>query len=103
MNRLPEVRAAAHGLLGEGFPQRAHSLTRMLDEDHPLANREISLVDVLDRVLGKGVVLTGDLTVSIAGIDLVRISLRALVSSVNENVPSPWEGGHPLNGRIRHG
>ncbi|MUL41103.1 gas vesicle protein [Streptomonospora sp. PA3] len=73
----------------------------MLDEDHPLANRDISLVDLLDRVLAKGVVISGDLTVSIADVDLVRISLRALVSSVNENVPSPWEHGHPLSGWIR--
>jgi hypothetical protein len=79
-----------------GFPEQSTSLSRMLDEDHPLANREIALVDLLDRVLAKGVVVTGDLTVSIAGVDLVRVSLRALVSSVNENVPSPWEGGDPL-------
>ncbi|PRY02358.1 gas vesicle protein [Allonocardiopsis opalescens] len=82
-------------------PERPESLARMLDEDHPLVNRELSLVDLLDRVLAKGVVITGDLTVSIADVDLVRISLRALVSSVNENVPSPWEHGHPLSGWIR--
>ncbi|WP_017588094.1 gas vesicle protein [Nocardiopsis ganjiahuensis] len=85
----------------DGFPGPPHSLTTMLDEDHPLANREISLVDLLDRVLAKGVVVTGDLTVSIADVDLVRISLRALVSSINEKVPSPWEHGHPLDGWIR--
>ncbi|WP_394350084.1 gas vesicle protein [Streptomonospora sp. PA3] len=84
-----------------GFGEEPASLSRMLDEDHPLANRDISLVDLLDRVLAKGVVISGDLTVSIADVDLVRISLRALVSSVNENVPSPWEHGHPLSGWIR--
>ncbi|WP_433700173.1 gas vesicle protein [Nocardiopsis sp. CA-288880] len=84
-----------------GSAQGPYSLTRMLDEDHPLANREISLVDLLDRVLAKGVVITGDLTVSIADVDLVRVSLRALVSSINEDVPSPWEHGHPLAGWIR--
>ena len=90
------------GLPGTGgFPGQAHSLTTMLDEDHPLANREISLVDLLDRVLAKGVVVSGDLTVSIADVDLVRVSLHALVSSINENVPSPWEHGHPLSGWIR--
>lgn len=87
----------------EGSSGTAHSLTTMLDEDHPLANREISLVDLLDRVLAKGVVLTGDLTISIADVDLVRVSLRALVSSINEDVPSPWEHGHPLHGWIRQG
>jgi hypothetical protein len=41
-----------------------------------------SLVDLLDRVLAAGVVVHGELTLSIADIDLVRISLRALVASI---------------------
>ncbi|MDJ1134369.1 gas vesicle protein GvpJ [Streptomyces iconiensis] len=61
-----------------------------------MARREVSLVDLLDRVVGAGVVVTGSLTLSIADVDLVRVDLRALISSVNENVPSPWEGGQPL-------
>lgn len=102
MSQVGGSRAESNGLSAlDGSPGQAHSLTTMLDEDHPLANREISLVDLLDRVLAKGVVLTGDLTISIADVDLVRVSLRALVSSINENVPSPWEHGHPLNGWIR--
>lgn len=51
--------------------------------------REIALVDLLDRVLAGGVVISGDLTLSIADIDLVRISLRALVASVREGVAAP--------------
>lgn len=61
-----------------------------------MGRREVSLVDLLDRVLGTGVVVTGSLTLSIADVDLVRVDLHALISSVNENVPSPWEGGQPL-------
>lgn len=41
-----------------------------------------SLVDLLDRLLGAGVVLSGDVTISLAGIDLVTVQLRALISSV---------------------
>jgi len=41
-----------------------------------------SLVDLLDRVLATGVVLAGDLTLCLAGVDLVTIRLRALISSV---------------------
>ena len=44
---------------------------------------ELALVDVLDRLLAGGVVLTGDVTISLAGVDLVHISLRALISSVS--------------------
>ncbi|WP_418345177.1 gas vesicle protein [Rhodococcus pyridinivorans] len=45
--------------------------------------RRIALIDLLDRVLSGGVVITGDITLSIADIDLVRISLRALISSIS--------------------
>lgn len=103
MSPVEGPRPAEHGLSEAGSAGQPHSLSRMLDEDHPLANREISLVDLLDRVLAKGVVVTGDLTISIADVDLVRVSLRALVSSINEDVPSPWEHGHPLSGWIRQG
>nr|WP_202450011.1 gas vesicle protein [Streptomyces sp. SID4917] len=40
------------------------------------------MIDLLDRLLTGGVVLTGDLTLSIADVDLVRISLRALIVSI---------------------
>ncbi|WP_406040230.1 gas vesicle protein [Micromonospora sp. NBC_00898] len=55
--------------------------------DDPLAYRPVALVDLLDRVLATGVVITGDITLAIADIDLVRISLRALVASVGALAP----------------
>lgn len=61
----------------------------------PLPQRQVALIDLLDRLLGGGVVLTGDLVLSIADIDLVRISLRALVVSVSEQNPAPWAGAGP--------
>jgi hypothetical protein len=48
----------------------------------PLAERDVALVDLLDRLLGGGVVIVGDITLAAADIDLVHVSLRALVSSV---------------------
>jgi hypothetical protein len=42
----------------------------------------LALVDLLDRLLAGGVVLTGDVTISLADVDLVHVSLRALISSV---------------------
>ncbi|MFH8223199.1 gas vesicle protein [Streptomyces sp. NPDC018057] len=53
--------------------------------------REIALVDLLDRLLAGGVVITGDVTLRIADVDLVRIDLNALISSVNAQVPSPFD------------
>ncbi|MFE6738162.1 gas vesicle protein [Streptomyces tubercidicus] len=58
--------------------------------DEPLPDRQIALIDLLDRLLSGGVVLTGDVVLSIADIDLVRISLRALIVSISERNPSPW-------------
>jgi hypothetical protein len=46
------------------------------------AGQQVALVDLLDRLLAGGVVLTGDVTISLAGVDLVHVSLRALISSV---------------------
>jgi hypothetical protein len=43
---------------------------------------EPSLVDLLDRLLGKGVVLSGDIVISLADVDLVRIQLSAVIQSV---------------------
>ncbi len=46
-------------------------------------SRPQALVDVLDRLLDTGVVLDGQIVLSIAGVDLVHIGLRALVASVD--------------------
>ena len=43
----------------------------------------LALVDLLDRVLAGGVVITGEITLSVADVDLVVVSLRALLSSVS--------------------
>lgn len=43
---------------------------------------DVALVDLLDRLLGGGVVLAGDITLAVADIDLVYVGLRALISSV---------------------
>ncbi|TDO66538.1 gas vesicle protein GvpA/GvpJ/GvpM family [Kribbella sp. VKM Ac-2571] len=50
------------------------------------AATEPSLVDLLDRLLGKGVVVTGDVIVSLAGVDLVRIQLSAVIGSVRKEM-----------------
>lgn len=44
--------------------------------------RQVALVDLLDRLLGTGVVLSGDITISLSGVDLVQVRLHALITSV---------------------
>ncbi|WP_180290368.1 gas vesicle protein [Streptomyces sp. TLI_171] len=65
-----------------------------------LQQRRIALVDLLDRVLAGGVVVAGEITLSIADVDLVRISLRALIASVRSAVEDPVrEPGPDAEGR----
>jgi hypothetical protein len=55
--------------------------------DH--TSEQISLVDLLDRLLGAGVVLSGDVVISLAGVDLVQVRLHALISSVRAEMMRP--------------
>jgi len=48
-----------------------------------------TLVDLLDRLLAGGVVVAGDVTLSVADIDLVRVRLLALLSSVSTESREP--------------
>jgi hypothetical protein len=51
-------------------------------QERPDSYRDVTLVELVDRILDKGVILSGDITLSVAGIDLVYVSLRALLASV---------------------
>jgi len=57
------------------------------------AAQDVALVDLLDRLLGAGVVLAGDVVVSLAGVDLVQIRLHALVMSVRGPEDETGEDG----------
>ncbi|MFG3660037.1 gas vesicle protein [Streptomyces sp. NPDC047706] len=75
-------------------------------EDPPLAQRQVALIDLLDQLLRGGVVLTGDIVLSIADIDLVRISLRAVIVAVQEQqwevaLPGAGPSGEVLPGDTR--
>jgi hypothetical protein len=60
-------------------------------------DREVALVDLLDRLLAGGVVITGEITISLAEVDLVHVSLRALISSVDKLLePQRGTGPRPV-------
>ncbi|WP_064092046.1 gas vesicle protein [Rossellomorea aquimaris] len=50
--------------------------------EHPVASNTI--VDVLEKVLDKGVVVAGDITVGIADVELLTIKIRLIVASVDK-------------------
>lgn len=50
----------------------------------PSHHRATGLVDVLDRVLDKGLVIAGDIKVSLAEVELLTIRIRLLVCSLDK-------------------
>ena len=50
----------------------------------PSHHRGTGLVDVLDRVLDKGLVIAGDIRVSLAEVELLTIRIRLLVCSLDK-------------------
>jgi len=50
----------------------------------PAHHRATGLVDVLDRVLDKGLVIAGDIKVSLAEVELLTIRIRLLVCSLDK-------------------
>ena len=46
-----------------------------------------SLVELLDRVVHRGAYVSGDVTICLAGIDLVRLDLRLLLTAVADDDP----------------
>jgi hypothetical protein len=62
------------------------------------ANEDVALVDLLDRLIGGGVVVSGDVVLSVADVDLVYLGLRlvlapahAVSGSVRLSSPRPQE------------
>ena len=45
-------------------------------------SKDITILELLDRVLNKGVILTGDVVISVADVDLVYQGIKLLLSSV---------------------
>ncbi len=44
---------------------------------------EVPLVDIIDRLLERGVVLAGSATIAVAGVDLIELRLSVLLASVD--------------------
>ena len=51
-------------------------------EDAPAAPQKVTLVDLLDRVLEKGLIIDADIVISVAGIPLLGVKLRAALAGM---------------------
>lgn len=63
-----------------------------------------NLADILERVLDKGIVIAGDITIWLADVELVKIKIRLLVASVDkakEMGINWWESDPALSSRAR--
>jgi gas vesicle structural protein len=47
-----------------------------------LDQQDVTLLDLLDRLLNKGIVITGDLMISVANVDLIYVGLKLIVTAV---------------------
>jgi hypothetical protein len=80
---------------------RASGQTRT-DAELVLGDDEASLLDIVDNVLSKGVVLTGEVTIALAHVDLVYARLSLLLCAADQVMPG--EAAHPLaRHSARHG
>jgi len=64
-----------------------------------LESDEVSLLDVVDSALNKGVVLSGDVTLALAQVDLVYLRLSLLLCAADRVLPR--EGGTDAERRHR--
>jgi hypothetical protein len=71
--------------LAKPSPRRRSSAAR---------GQRASLCEILDRVLNKGVVLAGDVIISIADVDLLYLGLNAVITSVE--TMQHWDSRGPI-------
>jgi hypothetical protein len=61
-------------------------------ERAPTVSGTTNLIDILDRILDKGLVIAGDIRVSLANVELLTIRIRLLICSVDkaEQIGMNW-------------
>lgn len=60
-----------------------------------LDGSDTSLLDLVDNLLNQGVVLTGDVVLGLAGIDLIYLRLNLLLCAADRILPGPEKDGPP--------
>ena len=67
------------------MPKRGRD--RRHDADRVLGTEDASLLDIVDNVLNKGVVLSGDVTIGLAQVDLIYAQLSVLLCAADRVLP----------------
>ena len=56
----------------------------MSDTTERWSDNQVALVDLIDRVIGGGVVIAGDVVIGVAGVDLVYLGLQLVLAPAHE-------------------
>ncbi|OLD33377.1 MAG: hypothetical protein AUI61_01055 [Thaumarchaeota archaeon 13_1_40CM_2_39_13_2] len=60
-----------------------------------LTPKQLTIIDLIDRILDKGVVINGDITISIVGVDLLSLKINLVIASLETakryGIKLPWE------------
>ena len=70
-------------MLEPSSPQQTFSLSR--------PDEELTLLELADRLLHRGVVLTGEATISVAGVDLIYLGLNVVLTGVENLRRAPGQ------------
>lgn len=57
--------------------------------------KDVTLLELLDRILDRGVVIGGDLTISVADVDLIYVGLKVMLTSVERANAMRYEVPRP--------
>ena len=60
-------------------------------------SERVSVCEILDRVLNKGVVVAGEVTISVAGVDLLYLGVQLVLTSI-ETARNSLHNGQPAGG-----
>ena len=64
-----------------------HRAPKSAEVDEILGPEDASLLDIVDNLLNKGVVLSGDITIALAQVDLVYLRVSLLLSAADRVLP----------------
>ena len=69
------------------------------DEIAAARSHDLTLLDLVDRILDKGMVINGDITIAIAGADLLSLKINLVIASLETakryGIELPWEKWNP--------
>ncbi len=76
-------------------------------EQQPVAHRvldppDVSILDLLDRLLDKGVMANGDVTLGVAGVDLIYLRLASILCASDRVLPRGPLGAERKSRKSRH-